>query len=136
MAEETVRTEAQETSVQELTDRINGQLLEIAELHRKNTDIYKEIGVLEQALSEKEALLLTVQDEKERLEEECRKNDAANWMEKAERLAAERDRLRCELEAAAVREKALAEHISGMENSRSWKVTKPLRAVKSMLKKG
>ena len=43
MAEETVRTEAQkqEAYIQELTERINGQLVEIAELHRKNTDIYK-----------------------------------------------------------------------------------------------
>lgn len=129
--------EQQKEYVHELTERINGQLLEIAELHRKNTYIYKEIGVLEQQLSENETLLLSLQEEKERLETECSQKDvtAAQWRNKAERLEEEKERLRVELEAGALREKNLAEHIAGMESSRSWRVTKPLRAFKRLVKR-
>ena len=136
MAGEVITAEAQnqETYIWELTERINGQLLEIAELHRKNTDIYKEIGVLQKELAEKDELLVTLREEKEQLEAECgqKAKITAEWKNKAENLEEEKRQLLLEIEAYALREKKLAEHISAMENSRSWKVTKPLRALKRL----
>lgn len=123
--------EPQTPSVQELTGIINCQLSEIAELHRKNTKIYQQIGTLQEEISEKEVLMIRLQEEKEKLEASGEKKDISitEWRAKANRLTEENKQMFEQLQTARAVANDLAQHISQMENSRSWKVTKPLRAV-------
>lgn len=136
MAEELAAASELQETINELSERVEAQLSEISELHKKNTELYKEIGALQQEIAEKETLLTSLLNENSQLKANGETKDKAvsELKRSAEMMTAENSRLSSELNACALREQELAEHISQMENSRFWKLTKPLRAVSRLLK--
>lgn len=139
--------QTQKDYIQELTNRISEQILEIGELHKRNTDIYKEIGILEEKLSETEKLLSeqqaeheklqkkteeilqNVHEEQEKLQKKYKKKDEQIQKLKKEvmNLNESNEQLEKKVEEHVVHERMLSERILQMENSKSWKITKPLR---------
>ena len=139
MADEMILTEEERQreierlseEVNKLQLRIKEQLSEIAELHKKNTDIYKEIGTLEQSLAETENRLQEEHRTKEQLEAEHAEEEGkiAEREKRIEKLSTENDQLRRELEEQTASTNTLKEQLFQMENSKSWKITKPLRTL-------
>lgn len=137
MADEMILTEEeQQIEIKRLSDEVNKlqlriqeQLSEIAELHKKNTDIYMEIGVVEQSLAGVEGQLLEAQQEREQLEAENmdKEKRLSEWQKKYTKVNAENEQLRLQINEHALRAKVLEEQIFQMENSKSWRITKPLR---------
>lgn len=96
------------------------RLAEIAQLHRKNTELY-------QKLSQEEEACLRESQRKKELEGQVR-----SGREREKKLKKELDRLKAEAESQRRQweqeTEMLRQKIQQMENSRSWKLTKPLRA--------
>lgn len=138
--------EVQENYISKLTSRINEQMLEIADLHKKNSLIFQQIGELEQIIAEKEDLLQEMKEKQEQAieeknqlaaeKEELIKNEnkkiekqLQDHKKKIKDLSEENERLSRDVEAHAMQERILSEKIAQMENSKSWKITKPLRSL-------
>ncbi len=141
MTDEVITTDTgcqtqQEEPSQELFERLKKQLSEIAELHKKNTALYQKVGVLEQELLEKETMLSSLQSDKLQLEADCEKKDDVilKLRVNVENMEAENVRLSSELNACVSNEQLLEKKISQMENSKSWKITKPARMILRRLK--
>lgn len=141
--------EIQENYMRKLTDRINEQILEITELHKKNSLIYQQIGDLEQKLAGKDDQIQDLKskqkqilEEKDRLladrevlikklknENKKKEKQLQDHKKKIKELSEENDQLLREVKEHTVQEGVLSEKIVQMENSKSWKITKPLRAL-------
>lgn len=116
----------QDTYMTALTKCLNERLSEISGLHRKNTQLYQELSQVEELLfraeQENAALKEQLQFCQEQREEAGKKLHSA-----IEELETVRQELHQEKEKAAQESTCLQEKIRQMENSKSWKITKPLR---------
>jgi len=106
---------------------LNDRLAEIADLHRKNTGLYQKISELEEAyLKEKQRNKpLEEQSRSSRKREEKARQELKTVQQSLEeaRKEMEDQRLAAEQEIETLRRR-----ITQMEQSKSWKITKPLRA--------
>ena len=85
---------------------------------------------------EKETMLSSLQSDKLQLEADCEKKDDVilKLRVNVENMEAENVRLSSELNACVSNEQLLEKKISQMENSKSWKITKPARMILRRLK--
>ncbi len=121
----------QRKQIQIQADTIQGQLLEITKLCKKNTCLLKKIGELEEELQREKA---KDEMERDRLLKEMRKKEEK--VATKERVQEEAIRqLGDEINLRRAKEKELEDKIQQMENSKSWKLTAPLRGLLWKLKR-
>ena len=122
--------------IEKLNQRIQEQLLEIVELHKKNTVIYKEFGMLEEEVTQARNKADDLKKSNERLDQMNRKMapQLAEYKKNIDELASKIYELKNALNESIVREKDLEKRINQIENSKSWKWTKPLRMILYYLK--
>lgn len=142
----TSRIKDQITEISDLHKKNNSIYQQIGELEQELSEKENMLQELqmqqEEILSEKDQLLVKLQKEIEQLKKENdkkekqlkkendKKEKQLNESKKSLKEITERnEQLQREVEAHAAREKALSDQIVQMENSRSWKITKPLRAL-------
>ncbi len=114
-----------------MTNIVEGQLKEIAQLHEKNVELYQQIGRLEEALEEARESARRHRE----LEEEYRACSERQLRE-LERQKGEIGRLEKELEMSRENERRLGDSVRSMEKSVSWRLTRPLRYLRWIQLKG
>lgn len=102
------------------------QLVEIAELHEKNKELYKIIGNLQEELEREKALEFGLNGQIEKMKKEYQHN-LDNAMVSLEEKKEEIYKLHSKIEILVLNDKLMNEKIERMEKSFSWKITKPLR---------
>lgn len=136
--ENTTLMQTQQQYLGILTDRINQQLSEIADIHKKNTLLHQKNGDLEQQAVEQKQLIEQLQSERKGFfaEDKAKNKAIANLKEKNMLLSNENRKLQLGILDVAKRESLLKEKIDEMENSKSWKITRPLRWLIWRIRKG
>lgn len=119
--EELLEVQKRELEIREKT--IREQLLEIAALHKKNTDLLKKVG------NQEEELLQSKEEYEGQVSSfiaEIKRNE--KYIEELKRIIAEKDsKFHAELEECLFKLEERSQKILEMEDSKSWKLTAPLR---------
>lgn len=114
-----------------MENRMEEQLKEIAELHEKNKALYQQIGMCQETLVKVEMQLKCQEHKYDQLSAEYENYKAEQLckLEKRDNTIRELER---ELAICTENQRRLGETIGIMENSLSWKLTKPLRYLRWM----
>lgn len=128
---------SQQEEIDKLSAIINLQLSEIADGHKKNTQLYRDVAELESRISgyekkqkelEEENIVLC--DKQKKLEEELAHNrELIQSLQERERTLQENIQLETGKREECERQ------LYQLEHSRSWKLTKPLRIILGRLRK-
>lgn len=127
----------QQKDTDRLSDIINRQLLEIADGHKKNTQLYQDIAELESRISdyekkqreleERNGVLL---DRHKKLEEELAQiRGLTQSLQERERA------LQANVQLEIERREECERRLYQLEHSKSWKLTEPLRKILGMINK-
>jgi len=120
-----------------LKKRITEQLAELACLLKENTLAYRKISKVEESMLNAEKCMEDVLKVNYNLEEKNKqlKKDIVLLKEEVDNLQEEKTLLKSDLQEHIQGEDELKLLIMQLENSKSWKITKPLRTLLYLLKK-
>lgn len=128
--------DAQREEVEKLSAIIRTQLTEIADLHKKNMQLYQEIAALESRISAYERELAEIKGEKEQLYGRQREleTELAGAREQYQTIQEQQKALRESIEAESSVRENCEMRLYQLEHSKSWKLTEPLRRILGMVK--